>query len=80
MPLLRRLERDGLLLRDLRLPDFRDYAIDVTAPGAVMAESTRSMGRMLRDVMRLNLEAREGRMLDRMLAQIAPLLGVRAEH
>ena len=30
----------GLLLRDLRLPDFRDYALDVPAPGAVTAEST----------------------------------------
>ena len=34
----------GLLLRELRLPNFRDYAVDVTAPGAVMAESTRSHG------------------------------------
>jgi xylulose-5-phosphate/fructose-6-phosphate phosphoketolase len=43
----------GLLLRELRLPNFRDYAVDVTAPGAVMAESTRVMGRFLRDVMKL---------------------------
>ena len=28
----------GLLLRDLRLPNFRDYAVDVISPGAVMAE------------------------------------------
>src|SRR6516162_5875597 len=39
----------GLLLSELRLPNFRDYAIEVTAPGAVMAESTRIMGRFLRD-------------------------------
>jgi xylulose-5-phosphate/fructose-6-phosphate phosphoketolase len=52
----------GLLLRDLRLPDFRDYAVDVPAPGAVSAESTRIMGRMLRDVMKLNLEARNFRL------------------
>jgi xylulose-5-phosphate/fructose-6-phosphate phosphoketolase len=46
----------GLLLRELRLPNFRDYAVEVTAPGAVMAESTRVMGRFLRDVMKLNME------------------------
>ena len=34
----------GLLLRELRLPNFRDYAVEVTAPGAVTAESTRVMG------------------------------------
>ena len=52
----------GLLLRELRLPDFRDYAVEVTAPGAVSAESTRVMGRYLRDVMKLNLEARNFRL------------------
>jgi xylulose-5-phosphate/fructose-6-phosphate phosphoketolase len=35
----------GLLLRELRLPNFRDYAVEVPAPGAVTAESTRVMGR-----------------------------------
>jgi xylulose-5-phosphate/fructose-6-phosphate phosphoketolase len=45
----------GLLLRDLRLPDFTEYAVDVTAPGAVQAESTRVQGAYLRDVMKLNL-------------------------
>ncbi|EGK72383.1 Putative phosphoketolase [Methyloversatilis universalis FAM5] len=44
----------GTLLRDLRLPDFRSHAIDVPAPGAVLAESTRVMGGFLRDVMRDN--------------------------
>ena len=34
----------GLLLRELRLPNFRDYAVDVTAPGAVMAESDAGHG------------------------------------
>src|ERR1700748_2685044 len=52
----------GLLLRDLRLPDFRDYAVDVTAPGAVTAESTRVMGGFLRDVMKLNMEAKNFRL------------------
>ena len=44
----------GVLLRDLRLPDFRDYAIDVPQPGAVQGEATRIMGTLLRDVMKLN--------------------------
>ena len=40
----------GAVLRDLRLPDFRDYAVDVKKPGAIDAESTRVMGTFLRDV------------------------------
>jgi xylulose-5-phosphate/fructose-6-phosphate phosphoketolase len=52
----------GELLRDLRLPDFRDYAVSVPAPGAVTAESTRVMGKFLRDVMKLNMEARNFRL------------------
>jgi xylulose-5-phosphate/fructose-6-phosphate phosphoketolase len=51
----------GLLLRDLRLPDFRDYAIKVTKPGAAMAESTRIMGQFIRDTMKLNMESRNFR-------------------
>src|ERR1700682_1260304 len=46
----------GLLLRDLDLPDFRDYAVEVAKPGVTTAESTRVMGQMLRDVMKLNDE------------------------
>jgi len=46
----------GLLLRDLRMPDFRKYAIEVKKPGATDAEATRAMGKFLRDVMKLNLE------------------------
>jgi xylulose-5-phosphate/fructose-6-phosphate phosphoketolase len=45
----------GLLLKDLRLPDFRDYAVRVSRPGAATAEATRVMGGYLRDVMKLNL-------------------------
>src|SRR5438046_10515716 len=45
----------GLLLKELRLPDFRDYAVEVPSPGAVNAEATRVMGRFLRDVMKLSL-------------------------
>jgi xylulose-5-phosphate/fructose-6-phosphate phosphoketolase len=44
----------GLLLRDLVLPDRRDYAVAVPSPGAVDGEATRVLGGMLRDVMRLN--------------------------
>ncbi len=51
----------GLLLRDLRLPDFRDYAVDVPKPGVVVAEATRLQGAFLRDVMKLNMESRNFR-------------------
>jgi xylulose-5-phosphate/fructose-6-phosphate phosphoketolase len=44
----------GLLLHDLRLPDFRDYAIKVPKPGAVDAEATGVQGRFIRDVIKLN--------------------------
>lgn len=44
----------GLLLRDLRMPDFKDYEVRVPKPGAVTAEATRVMGGFLRDVMKLN--------------------------
>jgi xylulose-5-phosphate/fructose-6-phosphate phosphoketolase len=47
----------GLLLKDLRLPAFRDYAVQVPHPGAVEAEATRVMGQFLRDVMLLNAGA-----------------------
>src|SRR5213596_2639057 len=46
----------GLLLKDLLMPDFREYAVSVPAPGKETAESTRVLGAFLRDVMRLNLE------------------------
>lgn len=44
----------GLLMRDLRLPDFRKYAVEVQKPGAVEAEATRVQGQFLRDVLKLN--------------------------
>jgi xylulose-5-phosphate/fructose-6-phosphate phosphoketolase len=44
----------GLLLKDLRLPDFRGYAIEVPKPASVTGESTRLLGNMLRDVMKAN--------------------------
>ena len=52
----------GAVMRELRLPDFRDYAIKVPSPGAAVAEATRVMGTYLRDVMKLNLEARNFRL------------------
>ncbi|HEX4266947.1 MAG TPA: phosphoketolase family protein [Steroidobacteraceae bacterium] len=48
----------GLLLRDLALPDFREYAVEVPQPGAVDAEDTRVLGRFLRDVVKLNQHPR----------------------
>jgi xylulose-5-phosphate/fructose-6-phosphate phosphoketolase len=44
----------GLLLRDLTLPDFRNYAVDVPAPGTTSSEATRVLGTYLRDVVRAN--------------------------
>ncbi len=44
----------GLLLHDLRLPDFRGYAVKVPKPGAADAEATRVQGQFIRDVIKLN--------------------------
>ncbi len=44
----------GLLLKDLLLPDFRDYAVDVPKPGTTSAEATRVLGGFLRDVIKRN--------------------------
>src|SRR6266545_3498445 len=52
----------GLLLCDLRLPDFRDYAVSVPAPGAVDTEDTRVLGRFLRDVIASNEDQRNFRL------------------
>jgi xylulose-5-phosphate/fructose-6-phosphate phosphoketolase len=52
----------GLLLRDLRLPAFRDYAVDVPEPGVVTAEATKVLGLFLRDVARLNEDSRNFRL------------------
>lgn len=51
----------GLLLKNLKMPDFRDYAVDVPEPGRVFGEATRVMGRFLRDIMKLNMERRNFR-------------------
>lgn len=52
----------GILMRDLKMPDFRDYAVDVPHPGATTAESAREMGRFLRDVMKENLASKNFRL------------------
>src|SRR6202007_564737 len=52
----------GLLLRDLKMPDFRAYAVDVPRPGAVNAEYTRVMGKFLRDIMKENLASQNFRL------------------
>jgi xylulose-5-phosphate/fructose-6-phosphate phosphoketolase len=52
----------GLLLRELRLPDFRDFAVAVDKPGTVVAEATRVMGDFLRDVMKRNADQRNFRL------------------
>jgi xylulose-5-phosphate/fructose-6-phosphate phosphoketolase len=44
----------GLLLNDLRLPDFRDYAVKVAKPGAAFGEATRVQGEFIRDVIKRN--------------------------
>ncbi|MGA8100375.1 MAG: phosphoketolase family protein, partial [Candidatus Cybelea sp.] len=46
----------GLLLRDLAMPNFCDYAVAVSQPGTTEAESTRALGAFLRDIMRLNAD------------------------
>jgi xylulose-5-phosphate/fructose-6-phosphate phosphoketolase len=46
----------GLLLKELKMPDFRDYAVKVENPGSAFDESTRVLGRFLRDVLKLNQE------------------------
>ncbi len=53
----------GRLLKDLLMPDFRDYAVEVSRPGGSDAEATRVMGRLLRDVMKLNGEQRNFRVV-----------------
>jgi xylulose-5-phosphate/fructose-6-phosphate phosphoketolase len=51
----------GMLLRDLVMPDFREYAVEVPKPGTDNAEATRVLGGFLRDVMKLNADSRNFR-------------------
>src|SRR6266852_689075 len=51
----------GLLLKDLMMPDFREYAVKVTKPGTETAEATRVLGNLLRDVMKRNAASKNFR-------------------
>jgi len=51
----------GVLLRDLRMPDFSDHALEVPAPGAIDAEDTLVLGEFLRDVVARNADSRHFR-------------------
>ncbi|MEY2429343.1 MAG: xylulose-5-phosphate/fructose-6-phosphate phosphoketolase [Verrucomicrobiota bacterium] len=51
----------GELLRDLKMPDFRDYAVPVPSPGSVTGEATRVMGGFLRDILKLSADCRNFR-------------------
>jgi xylulose-5-phosphate/fructose-6-phosphate phosphoketolase len=52
----------GLLLRDLALPDFRNYAVEIKSPGEPLSEPTRVLGEFLRDVFVANREQRDFRL------------------
>jgi xylulose-5-phosphate/fructose-6-phosphate phosphoketolase len=51
----------GLLLKDLVMPDFREYAVKVSKPGSEIAEATRVLGNLLRDVMKRNADSKNFR-------------------
>ncbi len=51
----------GLLLKDLVMPDFREYAVKVSKPGTEIAEATRVLGNLLRDVMKRNADSKNFR-------------------
>ncbi|HEV2177572.1 MAG TPA: phosphoketolase family protein [Terriglobia bacterium] len=53
----------GVLLKDLAMPEFREYAVDVPKPGATVAEATRVLGKFLRDVMKLNAGSQNFRVM-----------------
>jgi len=53
----------GILLKDLRMPDFQNYAVDVDEPGNISAEATRVLGQFLRDVIKKNEDSRNFRVV-----------------
>lgn len=53
----------GLLLKDLQLPDFRKYAVGIKIPGTQKAESTKIMGELLKDIIKLNAKSRNFRIM-----------------
>lgn len=52
----------GLLLKDLKIPDFRNYALQISAPGKDFGEATRAMGVFLRDIIKENAEHKNFRL------------------
>jgi xylulose-5-phosphate/fructose-6-phosphate phosphoketolase len=53
----------GLLLKDLKMPDFRDYAVDVVKPGIINEEATRILGQFLRDIVKFNADSHNFRIM-----------------
>ena len=53
----------GLIKRELKLPDFRSYTIEVPCPGGTIAEATRELGKLLREVVTLNSDVRNFRIM-----------------
>ena len=53
----------GKILKNLKMPDFRDYAETVSNPGTTSVEATKVMGKFLRDIMKLNLKAANFRVM-----------------
>ena len=52
----------GLLLKDLKIPDFKKYAVNVRMPGSVIAQDTKELGKYVRDVLKLNFDNKNFRM------------------
>ncbi|WP_187434709.1 phosphoketolase family protein [Bradyrhizobium cytisi] len=53
----------GLVKKELKLPDFRSFGVDVPQPGGVTGEATRELGKFLRDVIRHNAQERNFRLM-----------------
>jgi xylulose-5-phosphate/fructose-6-phosphate phosphoketolase len=70
----------GLLLRNLRLPDFRDYAVDVPAPGHGSSEAMRVLGAYLRDVMQMNEDFANFRVFGPDETAVEPARGRARDH
>ncbi|MGO7998388.1 phosphoketolase, partial [Rhizobium ruizarguesonis] len=51
----------GLLLRDLKMPDCRDYAVSVPSPGQTHTDAARGMGKFRRDIMKMNRDSKKFR-------------------
>ena len=52
----------GLLLKDLKIPDFKKYGVNVRIPGSVIAQDTKELGKYVRDVLKLNFDNKNFRM------------------